>query len=130
MYKVVGHHEFKTEYNLMKLFAMPSRAGSAADPPEEGIDEGVPTDDEAEYIRSCKTADLEAEARSVQHQFCHYPKNPFCKVCQRARMMAPPAKKKGGQKRLDTKSFGDHIVADHTVIKANVEEGVKGETVA
>ena len=57
-------------------------------------------------------------------------KNPFCKVCQKARMMAPPAKKKGGQKRLDTKSFGDHIVADHTVVKANVEEGVKGETVA
>ena len=45
-------------------------------------------------------------------------------------MMAPPAKKKGGQKRLETKSFGVHIVADHTVIKANVEEGVKGETVA
>ena len=44
-------------------------------------------------------------------------------------MMAPPARKKGGQKRLDTKSFGDHIVADHTVVKANVEEGVKGETV-
>ena len=45
-------------------------------------------------------------------------------------MLAPPAKKKGGQKRLDTKSFGDHIVADHTVVKASVEEGVKGETVA
>ena len=31
---------------------------------------------------------------------------------------------------METKSFGDHIVADHTVIKSNVEEGVKGETVA
>ena len=45
-------------------------------------------------------------------------------------MMAPPARKKGGQKRLETKSFGDHIIADHTVVKANVEEGIKGETVA
>ena len=45
-------------------------------------------------------------------------------------MMAPPARKKGGQKRFETKCFGDHIVADHTVVKANVEEGVKGETVA
>ena len=45
-------------------------------------------------------------------------------------MMAPPARKKGGQKRLETKSFGDHIVADHTVVKANVAEGVQGETVA
>ena len=33
-------------------------------------------------------------------------------------------------KRLETKCFGDHIVADHTVVKASVEEGVKGETVA
>ena len=42
-------------------------------------------------------------------------------------MMAPPARKKGGQKRLETNCFGDHVVADHTVVKANVEEGVKGE---
>lgn len=45
-------------------------------------------------------------------------------------MMAPPAKKKGGQKRLETKAFGDHVVADHTVVKENVEEGIKGETLA
>ena len=38
--------------------------------------------------------------------------------------MAPPARKKGGQKRLETNCFGDHVVADHTVVKANVEEGV------
>ena len=31
---------------------------------------------------------------------------------------------------MDTKSFGDHIVAGHAVVKANVEEGFKGETVA
>ena len=128
--EVVGPHEFKTEHNLMKLFAMPSRADGSSDPPEEGVDEGVDEDAETEYIRSRKTADLEAEARSAHHQFCHYPKNPFCKICQKARMMAPPARKKGGQKRLDTKAFGDHIVADHTVLKANVEEGVKGESVA
>ena len=46
-------------------------------------------------------------------------------------MMAPPARKKGGRKDwIITKAFGDHIVADHTVLKANVEEGVKGESVA
>ena len=94
---------------------MPSQSASASDPPEEGIDEGVPTDDETEHVRSRKTADLVAEARSVQHQFCHYPRNPSRKVCQKACMMALPAKKKEGQKRLETKSFGDHVVADHTV---------------
>ena len=32
---------------------------------------GVPTDDEAEYVRSRKVADLEAEAKTSHHQFCH-----------------------------------------------------------
>ena len=49
---------------------------------------------------------LRGWAKSSHHQFCHYPKNAFRKVCQKARMMAPPAKKKGGQKRLQTKCFG------------------------
>ena len=126
--KVISGKQFKKDCKLAKLFAMASRSSDADDP--EGVDEGVATDEESEYVRSRKTADLENEATSSHHQFCHYPKNPFCKVCQKARMMAPPARKKGGQKRLETKSFGDHIVADHTVVKANVEEGVKGETVA
>ena len=44
-------------------------------------------------------------------------------------MMAPPAKKKGGQKRLETKSLGITL-SPTTVVKANVEESAKGETVA
>ena len=125
--KVLNSREFRKDCNLLRLFAMVS--ARAAEAEEEGVDEGVVPDSETDYIRSRKASDLEKEASS-REQFCHYPKNPFCKVCQKARMMAPPAKKKGGQKRLDTKSFGDHIVADHTVVKANVEEGFKGETVA
>ena len=39
-------------------------------------------------------------------------------------------KKRWTKVSAETKSFGDHIVADHTVVKANVEEGVKGERVA
>ena len=97
----------------------------AAEPEEEGVDEGIPADGGAEYIRTRKATDLEVEAGSGQHQLCHYPKNPFCKICKKARMMALPANRKGGQKRLETKSFGDHSVADHMVVKANVEEGVE-----
>ena len=48
--KVVGHQQFKTEHNLMKLCAMPSQSASASEPPEEGIDEGVPTDDIVQMI--------------------------------------------------------------------------------
>ena len=126
--RVLNSGQFKKDCDLLRLFAMVAAKAEGAD--EEGVDEGVAHDSETEYVRSRKASDLEQEACSKSHQFCHYPKNPFCKICQKARMMAPPAKKKGGQKRLETKSFGDHIVADHTVIKSNVEEGVKGETVA
>jgi hypothetical protein len=82
------------------------------------------------------TLDLERpQTLNLKHvasltNFAITPKAHSAKSSKKARMMAPPARKKGGQKRLDTKSFGDHIVADHTVVKANVEEGVKGETVA
>ena len=29
---------------------------------------------------------LVAEANSLEHKLCHYPKNPHCPVCQRSRM--------------------------------------------
>ena len=114
--KVISGKQFRKDCKLVKLFAM------ASGPSE-------PTDNEAEYVRSRKVSDLEAEAKTSHHQFCHYP-NPFRKVCQKAPMMAPTCPKKGRQKPSETKCFGDHIVADHTVVKANVEEGVKGETAA
>ena len=60
----------------------------------------------------------------------HFPKNPFCRTCHRARMMAPQARKKGGQKRIETEAFGDHIIGDHVITKKNVEDGFKGEQVA
>ena len=44
--------------------------------------------------------------------------------------MAPRARKKGGQKRIETEVFGDHIIGDHVIIKKNVEEGFRGEQVA
>ena len=45
-------------------------------------------------------------------------------------MMAPHARNKGGQKRIETEVFGDHIIGDHVIIKKNVEEGFRGEQVA
>ena len=45
-------------------------------------------------------------------------------------MMATQARRKGGQKRIETEVFGDFIIRDHVIIKRNVEEGFKGEQVA
>ena len=45
-------------------------------------------------------------------------------------MLAPQARKKGGESRVQTKAFGDHLIADHVVARANIEEGNRGERVA
>ena len=41
-------------------------------------------------------ASLRAEAASLEHKLTHRPKNPFCPVCQRAKMLSPQARRKGG----------------------------------
>ena len=133
--KVYPKDQFQKDKHLRKLFAMPtsqssSKAKRDEAQDEEQLDELVEDDAQQEYIRSRKTEDLLAEAASTQHQYTHFPKNPFCRTCQRARMMAPQARKKGGQKRIETEVFGDHIIGDHVIIKKNVEEGFRGEQVA
>ena len=133
--KVFTKEQFQKDKHLRKLFAMPtsqssskSKRDEAGD--EEQLDELVDDDAQQEYVRSRKIEDLLAESASAQHQYTHFPKNPFCRTCQRARMMAPQARKKGGQKRIETEVFGDHIIGDHVIIKRNVEEGFRGEQVA
>ena len=129
--KVFGKGKFKKDKPLKKLFALPGAISSPSDKKEdEGIDEEVPDDEESRLVRSRKVGDLMREAQSAKHQFHHFPKNPFCKVCQRARMLAPQARKKGGESRIQTKAFGDHLIADHVVVRANIEEGNRGERVA
>ena len=131
--KVFTKEQFHKDKHLRKLFAMPtsrSRRSSEIEEDEEQLDELVSDDVSHEYARSKKPEDLIAEAASAKHQFTHFPKNPFCRVCQRARMMAPHARNKGGQKRIETEVFGDHIIGDHVIIKKNVEEGFRGEQVA
>ena len=128
--KVDGH----VPYMDSSCEAEPSLSAVAASRPapapvhDEGIDEGDDPDDEVErFVRSRKEEDLVAEASTKEHLFAHYPKNPFCRTCQRAKMLAPYARSKGGQGRLETKAFGDHIIADHVILKTNIEQGIKGE---
>ena len=69
-------------------------------------------------------------AASKQHQFTHRPKNPFCKVCQKAKMLAPQARKKGGSTTIHSKKFGGHITIDHIITKDLRDHGFEGEKVA
>ena len=128
--KVFSKEKYKKDKHLKKLFAMPTSQSCPAQESEdeELLHELVPEDDS--HDRSRKPEDLIAEAASAKHEFMHFPKNPYCRTCQRARMMAPHARRKGGQKRVEIQVFGDHIIGDHVIIKKNVEEGVRGEQVA
>ena len=85
--------------------------------------------EEAEPIPSSEER-LRQEAASKQHQFTHRPKNPFCKVCQKAKMLAPQARKKGGSTTIHSKKFGDHITIDHIITKDLRDHGFEGEKVA
>ena len=130
--KVFPQEKYRKDKQLKKLFAMPTSQSCPAheSEDEELLDELVPEEDSHEYARSRKPEDLLAEAASAKHQFTHFPKNPYCRTCQRALMMAPHARRKGGQKRVETQVFGDHIIGDHAIIKKNVEEGFRREQVA
>ena len=128
--KFCPKERYRKDKQLKKLFAMPtsqSRLEKEVEDDDGLLDELVPEDDSHEYARSRKPEDLIAEASSAKHQFTHFPKNPYCRTCQRARMMAPHARRRGGQKRVETQEFGDHIIGDHVIIKKNVEEGFRGE---
>ena len=103
--KVDGH----VPYMDSSCEAEPSFSAAAASKPapepvhDEGLDEGDDPDDEVErFVRSRKEQDLLVDA-------------------------CPIARSKGGQGRLETKAFGDRIIVDHVILKANIEPGIQGE---
>ena len=75
-------------------------------------------------------AQLREEATSAKHLFTHRPKNPFCPVCQKAKMLAPHAGKKGGSGTITAKKFGDHVTIDHIITRDLKDHGLDGERVA
>ena len=64
------------------------------------------------------------EAKSPEHLLCHLPKNPFCDVCQRAKMQQSPGRRKTTDRlgpRLE--KFGDQCTADHITKKTEIHFG-------
>ena len=64
---------------------------------KELVDELVPDDDSHEYIRrgNPKTSLPKQPVRNISSRT--FPRTLYCRTCQRARMMAPHACRKGGQ---------------------------------
>ncbi|CAE7521448.1 unnamed protein product, partial [Symbiodinium pilosum] len=72
---------------------------------------------------------LRAEAKGVQHLMTHRPKNPYCPVCQRAKMMAPHARKLGGSSTIKSDKYGDHLTIDHIITRDLRDHGFDDQKV-
>ena len=105
----------------MEEYGTDAEDDTADDPgdgrPPEG--EAVAPDGESAVKVSKHSKGVEAlreEAKSRHHLMTHQPKNPYCDVCQRAKMYKPPSYATGGFNTVEAKEFGDHVTADHIVI--------------
>ena len=59
----------------------------------------------------------------------HRPKNPYCKLCQlcqKAKMLVPNARKRGGS-TIIPKKFEDHVTLGHIVTKDLRDFGIEAD---
>ena len=105
--------------------ALPDPALADLDPELVDInsDETPPaTDDDAIASRR----DLKAEAMSLRHLMTHEPKNKWCPICRRAKMMRKPAHRRRTVRKLVAK-FGHRMTADHLYATSGRTAGVTGD---
>ena len=92
---------------------------------EEALEHGdmlpIPEDEK-------KKRDLKAEAMSTQHLMTHFPKNPFCPYCCRARMLRPGHRKAKSHVNKESKpeKFGDRTTGDHMITRKDEEIALDG----
>jgi hypothetical protein len=99
---------------------------ASAPPPAPGE-----LDDEKQKQKEIKGRDvgrgkeaLKAEAKTLHHLMTHAPKNPYCEVCQRAKMYKTPSYRVDGSTTVDAEKFGDLITADHLVLHRDNEQEI------
>ena len=81
----------------MSLTSFEKSREDPADTPDSDLEDPeppAPPEGEGRDLRG--QAKLREEATSTKHLSTHRPKNPFCPVCPKAKMLAPHARKKGG----------------------------------
>ena len=112
---------------LSQLHVQPVLVAGGAISGNAGVDSvtknDISGDDEFELLQSNKR-DLKAEAKSVTHMLAHLPKNPFCSVCQRAKLENAKSYKHGGVSAHKYESFGDHVTGDTIVLHGLKDRGV------
>ena len=110
----------------LPAFAAEAPEGPAADAPPDGA--GALDDDErsGELLHANDSEDkvpervikLRDQAMSLEHRLFHFPKNPFCDICNQARMLSRRVRRKPRDSEvepdpLEASEFGEVIAADH-----------------
>ena len=92
----------------------------AVPPPPEIVEERSPT----------KEQRLREVAKTMDHFICHFPKNPYCDICNGANIMQKRFHRKKGDEIEKADKFGDLLLVDHIVFGKDEEAGYDGETSA
>ena len=109
-------------HNVVGVAAGSSAGPAALAPPEESgpvapafEDRLVPEGDAPRV--SARVQALRDEAVSKEHQLFHFPKNPFCDTCNRAKLLARRVRRKPRPDHEPdehaAECFGEVIAADH-----------------
>ena len=110
----------------LPAFAAEAPEGPAADAPPEGPEAGDVVEGSGELLQDDGSEDKVAErivklrdqAMSVEHRLFHFSKNPFCDICNQARMLSRCVRRKPRDSEvepdpLEASEFGEVIAADH-----------------
>ena len=97
-----------------------------AEPLDAPLDE---EDEEANPWTPSLRERLEEEAKSEAHQLCHFPKNRYCSICQRAKMTGRVHRSRGspGEDEIPQLHYGRMMRADHIILGADLTKGAGGE---
>ena len=66
----------------------------------------------------------------MDHHICHFPKNPYCAICNGANIMQKRFHRKREEEKVTAENFGDLLMVDHMIFGKDEEVGLDGETTA
>ena len=94
-------------------------------------DEPIDSDDEESnpWVPSLREK-LQKEAKSSKHALTHFPKNRYCEVCRRSKMLAKFHRKKDLEvdpDEIPPLHFGHKLRVDHIVLGRDLAKGSEGE---
>ena len=94
-------------------------------------DEPIDSDDEESnpWVPSLREK-LQKEAKSSKHALTHFPKNRYCEVCRRSKMLAKFHRKRGLEvdpDEIPPLHFGHKLRVDHIVLGRDLAKGSEGE---